>query len=125
DFAIRRGGLALFPRLVAAEHGSQFTPSVIKSGVVSLDALLGGGIEGGTSTLLVGPPGSGKSTLALQYACAATQRGDHAASFIFDETRAALLSRSQGIGLNLREGVGPGEIALQQIDPVEISPGEF
>jgi len=125
DFAIRRGGLALFPRLVAAEHGSQFTPSVIKSGIVSLDALLGGGIEGGTSTLLVGPPGSGKSTLALQYACAATLRGDHAASFIFDETRAALLSRSQGIGLNIREGAGPGEIALKQIDPVEISPGEF
>ena len=125
DFAIRQGGLVLFPRLVAAEHGAQFSQSVIKSGVASLDALLGGGIERGTSTLLVGPPGSGKSTLALQYACAATDRGDHAASFVFDETKTALLARSQGIGLKLREGTGPGEISLRQIDPVEISPGEF
>lgn len=125
DFAIRQGGLVVFPRLVAADHGSQFDRSAITSGVASLDALLGGGIERGTSTLLVGPPGSGKSTLALQYACAATKRGDHAASFVFDETKAALLARSRGIGLSLREGSGPGEISLRQIDPVEISPGEF
>jgi circadian clock protein KaiC len=125
DFAIRHGGLAVFPRLVAADHGAQFSHSVIKSGVASLDTLLGGGIERGTSTLLVGPPGSGKSTLALQYASAATARGDHAASFIFDETRAALLARAQGIGLHFREGTGAGEITLRQIDPVEVSPGEF
>ncbi|MBV8740673.1 MAG: AAA family ATPase [Sinobacteraceae bacterium] len=125
DFSIRQGGLVVFPRLVAAEHATQFSQSVIESGVASLDALLGGGIERGTSTLLVGPPGSGKSTLALQYACAATQRGDHAASFVFDETKAALLVRSRGLGLNLREGPGSGEISLRQIDPVEISPGEF
>ena len=125
DFAIRHGGLAVFPRLVAADHGAQFSHSLIKSGVAPLDALMGGGIERGTSTLLVGPPGSGKSTLALQYACAATQRGDHAAAFVFDETKAALVARSRGIGLNFREGSGPGEISLRQIDPVEISPGEF
>lgn len=125
DFDIRHGGLVVFPRLVAAEHGTQFSQSVIASGVASLDALLGGGIERGTSTLLVGPPGSGKSTLALQYAVAATQRGDHAASFIFDESKSALLTRSQGLGLNLREGSSRGQISLRQIDPVEISPGEF
>lgn len=125
DFSIRRGGLAVFPRLVAADHGAQFPQSLIKSGVASLDALLGGGIERGTSTLLVGPPGSGKSTLALQYACAATERGDHAAAFVFDETVTALLARSRGISLPIREGAGPGEISLRQIDPVEISPGEF
>jgi circadian clock protein KaiC len=125
DFDIRRGGLVVFPRLVAAEHGSQYSPAVVKSGVTSLDALLGGGIERGTSTLLVGPPGCGKSTLALQYACAATGRGDHAASFVFDETKTALLTRSRGLGLSLSEGIGSGKIALRQIDPVEISPGEF
>jgi circadian clock protein KaiC len=125
DFAIRQSGLTVFPRLVAADHGLQFDQSLIKSGVASLDALLGGGIERGTSTLLVGPPGSGKSTLALQYACAATHRGDHAASFVFDETKAALLTRSRGIGMDLREGSGAGEISVRQIDPVEISPGEF
>ena len=125
DFTIRHGGLKVFPRLVAAEHGSEFNQSLIRSGVTSLDALLGGGLERGTSTLLVGPPGSGKSTLALQYACAATARGDHAASFVFDETKSALLARSRSMRLALREGSGPGEIALRQIDPVEISPGEF
>jgi circadian clock protein KaiC len=125
DFAIRHEGLTIFPRLVAAEHGSDFDRSLIASGVGTLDALLGGGVERGTSTLLVGPPGCGKSTLALQYAAAAAARGDHAASFVFDETKAALLARSEGIGLRIREGRGSGEIALRQIDPVEISPGEF
>jgi len=73
----------------------------------------------------MGPPGSGKSTLALQYAVAAVNRGDHAASFIFDETKAALLARAHGVGLAFKEGQRPGELALRQIDPVEISPGEF
>jgi len=125
DFAIRYGGMKVFPRLIAADHGSEFDRSLIASGVAALDTLLGGGIERGTSTLLVGPPGSGKSSIALQYAAAAAARGDHAASFIFDETKAALLARSEGIGLKIREGTGPGQIMLRQIDPVEISPGEF
>ncbi|HET9329407.1 MAG TPA: ATPase domain-containing protein [Steroidobacteraceae bacterium] len=125
DFRIRRGGISVFPRLVASEHGAEFNSTLINSGVSALDTLLGGGVERGTSTLLVGPPGSGKSTIALQYAAAATERGDHAAAFIFDETRAALLGRSAGIGLTIREGTGPGQMTLRQIDPVEISPGEF
>jgi circadian clock protein KaiC len=125
DFTIRPEGIEIFPRLVAAEHGIAFGRSLITSGVEKLDALLGGGVERGTSTLLVGPPGCGKSTIALQYAAAAAARGDHAASFVFDETKAALLARSESIGLYIREGQGAGEIALRQIDPVEISPGEF
>jgi circadian clock protein KaiC len=125
DYTIRRGGMHVFPRLVAADHGTDFDRTLIQSGVTALDTLLGGGVERGTSTLLVGPPGSGKSTLALQYAAAAASRGDHAASFIFDETKSALLARSEGLGLTIREGPGPGQIMLRQIDPVEISPGEF
>jgi circadian clock protein KaiC len=125
DFSLRYDGLLVYPRLIAAEHSSEFEQGSIASGVKSLDTLLGGGIERGTSTLLVGPPGCGKSTIALQYAAAAAARGDHAASFIFDETKAALLTRSRGIGLHLNEGTGPGQIRLRQIDPVEISPGEF
>lgn len=125
DFRIRRGGITVFPRLVASEHGTEFMSALINSGVSALDTLLGGGVERGTSTLLVGPPGSGKSTIALQYAAAATERGDHAAAFIFDETRTALLGRSAGVGLTIREGTGPGQMMLRQVDPVEISPGEF
>jgi circadian clock protein KaiC len=125
DFALRRGGLTVFPRLVAAHHPREFPRQSIRSGVASLDALLGGGVDRGSSTLLVGPPGSGKSSIAVQYALAATERGDHAAAFLFDETKTAMLTRSAGLGMKFKEGVGGGEIDIQQIDPAAISPGEF
>jgi len=125
DFTIRRGGLNVYPRLVAAQHSSAFEREVLRSGLTGLDTLMGGGIERGTSTLFIGPPGSGKSTLALQYAAAATERGDHVATFVFDETKSALLARSAGIGMHLNEGAGAGQICIEQIDPVAISPGEF
>ena len=125
DFSIRRGGLTAYPRLVAAEHSTVYGRELLPSGVAALDALMGGGIDRGTSTLLIGPPGSGKSTLALQYATAAVARGDHAATFVFDETKSALLARSAGLGIHIKEGSGPREIAIRQIDPVAISPGEF
>jgi circadian clock protein KaiC len=125
DFTIRQGGLTVYPRLVAAEHESSYEQVSLASGVAALDKLMGGGIDRGTSTLLIGPPGSGKSTLALQYAVAAAKRGDHAATFVFDETKSALIARSAGIGMRINEGSGPGQIAIRQIDPVAISPGEF
>ena len=125
DFSITRGGLRVFPRLIAAHHGATFTRGLIASGVPELDALLGGGVERGTSTLLSGPPGSGKSSISLQYALAAAERGEHAAAFMFDETKAALLARSSGMGLKVPEGRGAGQILLSQINPVEMSPGEF
>jgi circadian clock protein KaiC len=125
DLTIRQGGLIVYPRLVAARHSSSFQRGFLPSGVTALDRLMGGGIDRGTSTLLIGPPGSGKSTLALQYATAAIERGDHAAAFVFDETKSALLARSVGIGMHINEGAGAGELSVHQIDPVAISPGEF
>ncbi len=125
DFSIESEGLVVFPRLVAAAHRVDFVRSIVRSEVAALDDLMGGGIDRGTSTLLIGPPGCGKSTIALQYASAAASRGDHAAVFMFDETRTALLMRCRGIGMPLKEGNGPGEVRLQQIDPAEVSPGEF
>jgi circadian clock protein KaiC len=125
DIVIRRGGLTVFPRLVAAEHGHHFKRDVIPSGVQALDELLGGGIERGTSTLLVGPPGSGKSTIAMQYTVAAANRGDHAAVFAFEETKSTILKRVNGLGLHLEEGTTAGTVMVRQIDPNEISPGEF
>jgi circadian clock protein KaiC len=125
DFVIRAGGMEVFPRLVASDHHVDHERSAIASGVDSLDTLMGGGVEQGTSTLLMGPPGSGKSTIAFQYAAAATAHQDHAAAFIFDETKGALLARSKGLGLRFTEGTGPGELLIRQIDPAEISPGEF
>jgi len=125
DFCIRQGGLVVFPRLVAADHGESFTPSHIKSGVTALDSLLGDGPDRGTSTLLIGPAGCGKSTLAIQYAAAAANRGDHAVIFAFDESLATLKIRSKALGIHFTQGTGPGQIELRQIDPAEVSPGEF
>jgi circadian clock protein KaiC len=124
-FAIRRGGIEVFPRLVAREHGKEFRQQAVPSGVNDLDRMFGGGIDRGTTTLLLGPPGTGKSTVALQYATAAASRGDHAAVFSFEETRALLLSRSAHLGMPIKEGTGPGQITVRKLDPAEVSPGEF
>src|SRR6202044_2019122 len=85
DFAIKTGGGSVFPRLVAAEHRAVFARSLLVSGLAELDALLGGGIERGSSTLVLGPAGTGKSTFALQFVFAACKRGEKAAFFVFDE----------------------------------------
>ena len=125
DFVIRGGGLTVFPRLVAAEHSEPFARERIKSGVTALDALLGGGPDRGTSTLLMGPAGSGKSTLAVQYAVAAAERGEHATIFTFDESTATLEARTEALGIRFNEGREKGQVKIQQVDPAELSPGEF
>jgi circadian clock protein KaiC len=125
DFRIHRGGLEVFPRLMASEHGRDFQRETVASGITQLDALFGGGIDRGTATLLIGPPGTGKSTVALQFAAAAAGRGDHAAVFTFEESRSLLLSRCAGLGIQVREGHGPGTVMIRRIDPTELSPGQF
>lgn len=125
DFKIARGGLVVFPRLVAAEHHVPFTRAPAPSGVAALDALLGGGLDRGSSTLLMGPAGSGKSSIAMQYAVAACARGERAVLFIFDESAGTLLARSAGLGMDLKRQVEAGRVRVQQVDPVEMSPGEF
>ena len=125
DLLIRRGGLQVFPRLTANEHGTDYSRDVVPSGVPALDELLGGGTERGTATLLVGPAGSGKSTIAAQYAVAATRRGSHAAIFTFEEGRTLLLDRLKGLGMAVDEGVGPGKLRVRQIDAAEVLPSQF
>jgi circadian clock protein KaiC len=125
DFCIRRGGLEVFSRLVAAEHRESASSRRLVSGIAELDCLLGGGLESGSSTLIVGSAGTGKSTLASQFCAAAGERGEHAAMFIFDENRETLLSRADGLGVPLRRQVEAGRICIQQVDPAELCPGEF
>jgi circadian clock protein KaiC len=125
DLVIRRGGVEVFPRLIAAEHGKPFEPEQLSSGVAELDTLLNGGLDRGTSTLLMGPAGSGKSALATRYVCAAAERGERGVIFTFDEGVEILLSRAEKLGMNLKHHIASGLVKVQQIDPAELSPGEF
>ncbi|HST50389.1 MAG TPA: ATPase domain-containing protein [Pyrinomonadaceae bacterium] len=125
DFNIETGGIRVFPRLVAADHRQEFAAEPVSSGLSALDSLLGGGLDRGTSTLVIGPAGSGKSTLTSQFAASAATRGDRAAIYIFDEIRETYLSRSAGIGTDIRGYVDQGLIKIEQIDPAEVAPGEF
>ncbi|HYY97444.1 MAG TPA: ATPase domain-containing protein, partial [Pyrinomonadaceae bacterium] len=125
DFTIRTGGVEVFPRLVAAERRGEFKNETVASGVAELDALLGGGLDRGTSTLVLGPAGCGKSSLATHFAAAATRRGEQAAAFLFDEGVNTYLNRAAGLGTDVREEVEAGRLTVQQVDPAELSPGEF
>jgi circadian clock protein KaiC len=125
DYEILRGGMVVFPRLIAAEHRTGAILTNASRGVDKLDALLGGGLDRGTATLLIGPSGVGKSTVAIQIAVAAAERGERAALYIFDERRETLFHRAAGLGMPLARHVEAGLIHVRQIDPAEMTPGAF
>jgi circadian clock protein KaiC len=125
DFSIQRGGICVYPRLVASQYQPFVGHEKLSSGIDALDSLLGGGIERGTSTLIVGAPGTGKSSVAVQFAAAAAARGQHAALFIFDESVNTLLTRAEGLGIGLRQHLQEGRVTIRPIDPAELSPGEL
>jgi circadian clock protein KaiC len=125
DYTIEKGGVHVYPRLVASEHLSDFKRRPVLSGVRELDQLLGGGLDSGTSTLLIGPAGCGKSTVATRYAISAAERGERAAMFTFDETAGTLLYRAAELGMPLKKYMENGLIHLEQVDPAEMSPGAF
>ena len=125
DYVINRGGIEVFPRLVAAEHRQPTTHAKLPSDIPELDSLLGGGLEQGTSTLIVGAAGTGKSTLAAQFATAAACRGQHAALFVFDESPATLITRCGQLEVDLGSALEKGTVSLQQVDPAELTPGEL
>jgi circadian clock protein KaiC len=125
DYTIATGGVEVYPRLVSAEHGRAVVAEPVSSGFTELDALWGSGLDRGTSTLLLGPAGSGKSSIALSYAIAAAGRGEFAAMFLFEEWTA--LARKRGASLNLDPDpwIEAGKLRMEQIDPADLSPGEF
>jgi circadian clock protein KaiC len=125
DYVIRTGGLEVFPRLIASQHLTQFKREPLASGLRELDQLLGGGPQFGTSTLLIGPAGSGKTTVAMQYALAAAKLGRKVALYLFDERRDLLIDRLSSMGMDLREVISRGFLSASQIDPTQMSPGEF
>jgi circadian clock protein KaiC len=125
DYAIRSGGLQVFPRLIAAHHVTEFDRKPLASGLAQLDQLLGGGPQFGTSTLLIGPAGTGKTTVAMQFAKAAAGAGKKVAVYLFDELRELLVDRLDAVGIGLREAVDNGQLIIRQVDPAQQSPGEF
>ncbi len=125
DYSIKTGGISVYPRLIAAEHRQTSIVKKSLSGIPELDALWGGGVDRGTSTLVLGPAGCGKSTISTQYAIAAAARGERACVFTFDESVVTLLARMKGLNLGGEKHIKSGLLSLQQIDPAELSPGEF
>src|SRR5262245_22441950 len=125
DYAIRHGGIEVYPRLVAAEYRASGPRLKMASGIAEIDTLLGGGIEQGTSTLIVGAAGTGKSTLAAQFAAAAAARGEKSVLYVFDESPVTLLSRTAELSVSLSSAVDRGIVNLRQVDPAELSPGEL
>jgi circadian clock protein KaiC len=125
DFTIQTGGVQVFPRLVAAEYRARKKSFVLSTDIAELDGLMGGGVDSGSSTLVIGPAGTGKSLLVLQFVSAAVKRGEHAAIFAFDEELGLLFSRSKAIGIDLEAMRDSGKLHIVQVDAAEISPGEF
>ena len=126
DYVIQAGGLQIFPRLIASEHETEQEGSgAVSSNIPELDALVGGGLDRGTSTLLLGPAGCGKTTIAMRWLAAAAERGEFSSAFIFEETVETLTRRAQGLGMDLKGLVSSGKIKLEHFDPAEMSPGEF
>lgn len=125
DFAIRRGGVEVYPRLVALEHRSRYERTRLSTGNGAFDALLGGGVERGSSTLILGPAGAGKSLIAYSFAVAAIARGETAAAFVFDEEIDLLFDRTLALGFDLEKEVKAGRLFIEQVDAAQVTPGEF
>ncbi|HYE06026.1 MAG TPA: ATPase domain-containing protein [Planctomycetota bacterium] len=125
DYAIETGGMRIFPRLVAAQHHRRFADAPLSTGNPRLDSMVAGGLDRGTSTLFIGPAGTGKSSFAALIATAAAERGEKAAIWTFDESLKTMLKRMRAIAVPLAKHIDAGRIHLQQIDPAELSPGQF
>lgn len=125
DLVIRKGGLDVFPRLIAADHHTPFVGEPVASEVDELDALLSGGPARGTSTLITGPAGAGKTTLALQYLAAACHRGERVVMYEFDERIGTLIARAKAFGIDIQSFIDDDLMVVRQIDPAEISPGQL
>jgi circadian clock protein KaiC len=125
DFTIRTGGLEVYPRLISAEHRMEFDRTPLPSGIDGLDLILGGGVERGSSCLILGPAGTGKSLVSLYFVLSAIERGEKAALFAFDEELGLLFDRTKAFGIDLEALRDQGSLLIQQVDAAELSPGEF
>ena len=125
DFSIEKGGIVVFPRLSAGQHTISREAGGIQSGIAEIDSLVGGGLERGSTTMVMGPAGVGKSSLSLQFATTAARAGERVVFFIFEEHRSVFMKRAASLGFDLPPLIERGFFIVQQIDPAEMSAGEF
>jgi circadian clock protein KaiC len=125
DAKIARGGVQVYPRLVAADHHRKFAADALKSGLKNLDRLVGNGLERGTSCLILGPAGTGKSSIALQFACSAAKRREKVKIYLFEEVKRTVVTRARSLGFPLEKLIASGRIDMVSIDPAQLSPGHF
>ncbi|MFI5230495.1 MAG: ATPase domain-containing protein, partial [Gemmatimonadales bacterium] len=125
DFRIRTGGVEVYPRILRHTRQADEQVPTFSSGSKGLDALIGGRILGGTSTLLMGSAGTGKSIISMQYARQAATEGLKARVYMFDERITTALLRAKGLGIDAADALADGRLTLRQVEPTEMSPGEF
>ncbi len=126
DFVIRSGGIEVFPRIEINGHNhTALQDATVMSGVAELDTLLGSGLDRASSTLILGPAGCGKTTLSSQFMIAALERDERVLCYLFEESRETFLQRARGLGIHFEPHLDSGRLELIQIDPAEVSPGEF
>lgn len=125
DFAIKMGGARVFPRLVSAEYKGSFARDLLPTDSAELNALLGGGVERGSSVLVLGPAGTGKTIITLTFVKSAIERGERAAMFVFDEELGLLIQRARALGIDIQAMVDAGSLVIEQVDAAELTPGEF
>lgn len=125
DFRIRKGGVAVFPRVVPSESREGVVTRQLAPPLPAMAGMLGGGLEYGTTTLISGQSGTGKSTMSTVFAVAAANQGVRSALFLFEERPEVFRERSRGVGLDLDPRIADGTLTMEHFDPAEISPGEF
>lgn len=125
DYRIVKGGLVVYPRLIASHYRHERRAETASTGIPALDELLGGGLDRGASLLLLGPTGTGKSSLAARMAVAAAGRGEKVVMYLFDESAHSSLVRADALGMSLRPHIKEGRIEIAVLEPGEWTLGQF
>jgi circadian clock protein KaiC len=118
-------GMAVYPELAPGDHAASFETETIPSGVENFDALLGGGIERGTISVISGPTGVGKTTTGALFMAEAATRGERSVIYMFEESVETFRHRSSALGIPVAEMVDDGNLAIESVEPLALSAEQF